>query len=179
MSGGAAEFISHITDLQRQVSALQSAISRMVRPGTVAQVDGKKGYRVKIGTDENGNEFLSPWIKHPERGKTSVPLKIGQNVGLISPFGDLRQAFLLPTGYSQKAESPNEDMEANVFQDAGVKVSVKDGVLMIETGGTAFAFSGSGFEQTGGTQKHDGHDVGKTHKHKLVKSGDDTSGEPE
>lgn len=159
-------------DLLAQVSQLQSAVARMARPGTVAAVDKEKGYRVKIGQSADGEDFLSPWIAHPERSKTSVPLVVGQNVLVLSPFGDLRQAALIPAGYSDQAKSPATDMTADVFKGNGVSATARNGVLTIEAGGTTVTISANGVF-------HDGHDIGKTHRHKDVTSGTDLTGEPQ
>ena len=68
-------------------------------------------------------------------------------------------------GYSGPRPSPNDDMNANVFEDAGVRVTVADGSLAITVGGVTFRFSGDGFVQSGGRQEHDGKNVGSDHGH--------------
>ena len=165
-----SDVISMLANLTAQVSQLQSAISRIARPGTVAMVDKEKGYRIKIGQSADGEDFLSPWIAHPERSKTSIPLEVGQNVMILSAFGDLRQSTLIAAGYSDQAKSPSDDMAANVFHGGGVKALAKDGQLIIEVGGTKLTISSAGIF-------HDDHDIGKTHRHKDVMTGTDLSGE--
>lgn len=165
-----SDVIAMLAKLTAQVSQLQSAISRIARPGTIAQRDKDKGYRVKIGQSADGEDFLSPWIPHPESSKTSIPFEIGQNVMVLSAFADLRQSTLIPSGYSDQAPSPSDDMEANVFNGGGVKATAKDGKLIIEAGGTKFTVSSAGIF-------HDDHDIGKTHRHRDVMTGTDLSGE--
>lgn len=126
--------IREFVALNADVQALKNAFGRMVKWGTVHEVDKDKGYRVKL--DERGGKlFLSPWRPHPETGKSSVPLKVGEPVGLVNPGGDLRQGLLLRGGYTDAYPTPNDDMTANVFADAGVRLSIKDGVLHVQSDG--------------------------------------------
>lgn len=123
--------IREFVALSADVQALKGAFGRSIKVGPVEQIDKDRGYRLKLGERPNGEAFLSPWYPHPETGKTSVPLKKGQIVGVINPAGDARQGILIRGGYSDGQPSPNDDMEANVFMDAGVKVSIKDGVVFV------------------------------------------------
>jgi hypothetical protein len=198
MAGDMGEMLAKIVadaiqPVLRDVHMLKSAFSRMVKEGAVEEIDAEKGYRIKLGEGDDG-PYLSGWIPHNETGKTSVPLKKGQRVGLISPGGDIRQAMIVRSGYSDEHASPNADMEADVFEDAGVKVTVADGKLttviggmtaefsgdglVVNAGGTTFSFTGSGFTQTGGQQDHNGKDVGDTHKHTGVATGVAETGPP-
>lgn len=123
------EFLS----LNADVEALKNAFGRMGKVGVVHEVNAEKGYRLRYDDKTtNGSPFLSPWLPHPETGKTSVPLKLGEVVGVINPAGDLRQGFIVRGGYTDAHPSPNDDVEANVFEDAGVRISIKDGVLHIK-----------------------------------------------
>lgn len=166
--------ISDFVGMRLDIEMLKTAFGNSLKVGPVEVIDAQKGYRLRLGgTDEE--PFLSPWHPHPETGKTSLPLKKGQIVGVVNPSGDPRQGLMFRGGYSDKNPSPNADMAANVFEDAGVRVSVADGALVIEVGAVSFRFSGQGFDQTGGKKTHDGKDVGATHRHGgVIKGGDDT-----
>ncbi len=120
------EFVALRSDLE----VLKNAFGRAIKVGPVEEVDAVKGYRLKLG-ETDGKPFLSPWYPHPETGKTSVPLKKGQVVGVINPAGDPRQGVLIRGGYSDSQPAPNNDMEANVFEDAGVRIVAKDGVAYV------------------------------------------------
>jgi hypothetical protein len=126
-------------------------------------------------------------LPHPETGKTSVPLKVGQVVGFMSPTGDPQQGFLVRGGYSDGHKSPNEDMEANVFEDAGVRVAVAAGKLVITIDAMTFTLSGEGLRTliggvehqvtgdgvatTGGAITHDEKNIGSSHIHGGVAKG--------
>ncbi len=125
---------SELLALRLEVEQLRTVIARMIQVGPVHEVDAGKGYRLKLGEDEDG-PVLSPWYPHPETGKTSIPLKVGQIVGAMNPTGDPRQGLLFRGGYSDAHASPNDDMDANVFEDAGVRITVAGGGLVITANG--------------------------------------------
>src|SRR5690606_30546736 len=103
-----------------------TAFGNALKVGPVEEIDAAKGYRLKLGDGPDG-PFLSPWYPHPETGKTSIPLKKGQIVGVMNPSGDMRQGVLFRGGYSGEHSSPNQNMEANVFEDAGVRIEIVSG----------------------------------------------------
>jgi len=154
----------NLLSMSADIAMLRSAFGNALKVGPIEEVDAAKGYRIKLG-ETNGKPFLSPWQPHPESGKSSVPLRKGDIVGVVSPSGEMRQGVMFRAGYSGPRPSPNDDMNANVFEDAGVRVTVADGALTITVGGVTFRFSGDGFAQTGGRQEHDGKNVGSDHGH--------------
>lgn len=180
--------------LKAELERMRSSMANMVRVGPVHAVDAKRGYRLKLGQDADGQPFLSPWLPHPETGKTSVPLKVGQIVGVVSANGDLRQGAMFRGGYSDANASPNDDMAANVFEDAGVRVEVKAGQLIVTiddavltlsgqgirevVGGVEHLISSDGLRTTGGAITHDGRNIGSDHVHKGVVKGGALTEEP-
>lgn len=159
-----------ILGMALDVAMLKTAFGNAIKVGPVAVIDADKGYRMQIGgTDDQ--PFLSPWYPHPETGKTSVPLKVGQVVGMLNPGGDPRRGILMRGGYSNEHGSPNADMEANVFSDAGVTVTVAGGAMVISAGGVTVTVSGAGLAVEGGAVTHNGQDIGDTHKHGGVVPG--------
>lgn len=161
-----------VTDLQM----LKTAFGKAMKMGPVEQIDPVKGYRLKLGEGLNG-PFLSPWYPHPETGKSSVPLKKGQVVGVVNPTGDPRQGFLIRGGYSDAYPSPNDDMDANVFEDAGVRLSIAGGRLRVAVGDVTFEVSAAGVTISGGEVRHDGKNIGSTHVHGgILPGGADTDG---
>ncbi len=167
------QLADQIAGLVAEIETIKSALSEMVQVGVVSKTDAKKGYRIELGKDDEDKPLLSPWLPHPETGKTSVPLKKGQTVGILNVSGDPRQGIISRHGYSKGHETPNQDMEANVFEDAGVRVEIKGGVLKItadtsveiEIGGVNHTISGDGVITDGGEIRHNSKDIGDTHKH--------------
>lgn len=144
---------------------LVNAFGRAIKTGTVKQVDKDKGYRLSYGSI-NGEEFLSPWLPHPESSKTSFPLKEGEIVGIVAPGGDPRQGFILRGGYSEKHPSPAQDMDTNVFKDGGAVITVKDGVAHVEFPG-GLHLKGNlvvdGNIESNGDVTNKGKNIGATH----------------
>lgn len=162
--------IDQILNMKGEIEELKSVVLNQFQIGPVEEIDAEKGYRLKLGEDDDG-PYLSPWIPHPEDGKSSVPLKKGQIVGVPKVGGDARQALMIRGGYSDDLPSPNSNMNANVFEDAGVRIELVDGALLITIDGVSFELSGDGFKQTGGKQEHDGKNVGSTHDHGGIMRG--------
>lgn len=169
--------IGDILELRAEVERLKTLIGNMIPTGTVAAVDPVRGYRLKLGDGPDG-PYLSPFYPHPESGKSSSPLKVGQIAAGLNPAGDPRQGFLVRGGYGGGQPSPNADMDANVFEDAGVRISVAGGSLTVVAGGTMFVLSAAGFTQTGGNQMHDGVNIGATHVHGGVTTGPADTAQP-
>lgn len=169
--------IRELIEMQLDHYMLKGAYADSLKVAPVEVVDAQKGYRLRLGgTDED--PFLSPWYPHPETGKTSVPLKKGQIVGVMNPSGDPRQGIIVRGGYSDGNPNPNENMDANVFEDAGVRITVADGALVIMAGDVTMTISGAGVSITGGRVEHDGKNIGSTHLHGGVVSGTSRTSEP-
>lgn len=162
--------IGDLLALRADVEQLKTLFGSAMKMGPVHAVDAAKGYRLKLGDGDDG-AVLSPWYPHPETGKTSVPMKVGQVVGVVNPTGDPRQGFVIRGGYSNGHPSPNGDMAANVFEDAGVRVSVADGALVIAAGDVTVTVSAAGLVVVGGGVTHDGLNIGSTHVHGGVTPG--------
>jgi GpV Apex motif len=164
--------------LSSEIQSLRTQIAQSAMMAPVEVIDADKGYRLKLGENDDGSPVLSPYYPHPHSGKMSVPLKKGQVVGVIHPSGDPRRGFIVPGGYSDEHKSPNSDMNANVFEDAGVKISVADGALVISAGATTVHISSEGLTVNGGTIRNNDKDVGAAHTHTGVEPGGANTGGP-
>ena len=173
-----AGLIESLIMIQAEIAMLKTAFGNSIKTGAIEEVDAQKGYRVKLG-ETDGVPFLSPWIAHPESGKSAIWLKKGDPVSVVSPSGDMQNATLYRAGYTGLRPSPSDNVEANVFEDAGVRISVEDGALTVTAGGVTFTVSADGLNTTGGQVTHDGKNIGSTHKHTDVTPGAATTGTPE
>lgn len=152
------------------VEMLKTAFGKSIKVGPIEQIDAKRGYRIKLGEDENGQPFLSPWYPHPESGgdtSTWAPLSRGQIVGMINPTGDPRQGILLRGGFSDSNQPPSNDLLANVLKAFGVTVTIKDGTVHISGN---FVVEGN-VDFKNGHVKHNGKNIGDTHIHGGVVPG--------
>lgn len=138
-----------IADLVKQVADLQRRVSGMVRHGTVAEVDAKKGtVRLRIGgTDEK--PFLSPAVSYAQIGgalKVHTPPSVGQQMTIIGAGGDWRQGIALPMTWSDQNKSPSEKGDEHVLTFGDVSVTIKGSSLKVAVGGTSFEIAGGGIK---------------------------------
>lgn len=170
-----------VRDLRDELTNERAARERMFRPGKVAEVDAAKQlYRQEIGVDKDGNPVKGPWVPYSQVAgarSTHSPPSVGQQMMMVSPDGDFSQAFGVPLTWSKQNASPSTDPNTDVDQRGAVK-DVNDGKSrVISVGGVTLKISAAGVEVNGGALKHDGHDIGKTHKHQGVQPGGGQSGE--
>lgn len=167
--------------LTRLIEAERRSAGHEIR-GKVKQVDTSKAKaRIVIGTDEDGEEVLSPWLPYQQINgafKFHQPPVEGQTMRVNTASGDLEQGVLSPLTWSEGNESPSTDAQTNVMTFGNVKVTVGTSSIVLEIGGTKWEFSAAGETQTGGKKSHDGHNVGKDHKHTEVLKGGDVTGPP-
>ncbi|MEE9923976.1 MAG: phage baseplate assembly protein V [Brucella anthropi] len=141
------EMAARIADLERRMNSI-------VRHGTVAEVDPAKGaVRVQIGgTDDK--PFLSPWLPYGQVAgalKVHSPPSVGQQMTVVSPTGDFRQAVAMPMTWSDKNASPSNKGDENVLTFGDAKIELRGGEIivtvprfLIRCGGTMFELTGNG-----------------------------------
>jgi len=180
----------HIADLKRRQS-------NYVRPGVVISFDPATNSTIaNIGDATTPVQTHAiPVFTHAGSGKSWRPLKVGQQITLLCPDGDLANAVALPGGFHDKNPAPSqsaaEDIEAQrgtarlrttdtaaLLECGGSSVMVDDGTVTISAGGVVWTLSGAGEATQGGMVTHDGHDVGKTHVNTGVIPGGGDSGPP-
>lgn len=179
-----------LVGMKTDIEMLKTAFGNSLKVGPVAVVDAAKGYRLKLGSDPDGADYLSPWYPHPESGGQSsswMPLSVGQIVGVINPGGDPRQGVLFRAGFSAENAAPSTDLAANVLKAFGVTMTVKDGALTIEGNVVIKGDVDITGDQTvtGDVDFKDGHvehnskNIGDTHVHGGVEPGGSTTSTPE
>jgi hypothetical protein len=108
-------------DLQRviqEVADLKRRLGQMVRVGSVEEVKsggGEQKMRMKLGKDGD-KDILSPWLHssdHRGGAREEARYKKGQNVMLIAPNGDWRQAQIFPYSENEKHERPDHATDSS------------------------------------------------------------------
>lgn len=167
--------LDRIGSLESVVQRQQVRLNNMFREGTVKSVDEKAGTAI---VDAHGVESKpSPWLTQAGEINEWTPLSEGQRVVLISPGGDMGRSFIMPGGYTDDVKAPDDTKAQKRVTIGGAVITHSAEGLVIEVGGTSFRFTGDGFEQIGGEQKHNGLNVGSTHVHGgVVPGGADTKG---
>lgn len=167
--------LDRIGTLESTVQRQQVRINNMFREGTVKSVDEKTGTAI---VDAHGVESKpSPWLTQAGDINEWTPLSEGQRVVLISPGGDMGRSFIMPGGYTDEVKAPHDAKAQKRVKIGNAVITHSGDGLFIEVGGASFQFTGAGFEQIGGEQKHDGLNVGSTHVHGgVIPGGADTIG---
>lgn len=167
--------LSRMTEIERRVAGMEWR-------GKVTDVDAS-GSRIKIaiGEDEDGQEVKSPWVPVSQRAGAlkihSLP-STGEVVTLRSESGDIRQAVASQFHWTDDNQSPSDDGEIHKITFGDVSITLSSSGLQVVAGGVTFDFTASGFEQTGGHQKHDGVNTGGDHIHGGVLHGSDVTDVP-
>ena len=151
--------------------------------GKVTEVNASEAWvRLEIGKDADGNPVLSPKVPYKQTAgalKLHNPPSVGQTMTIRSDSGDIEQGVAEAFHWSDDNPANSTDGEAHKLTFGDVTVDLSSGGLMLTVGGVTFNFTGDGFSQNGGQQKHDNHDVGVTHKHTEVVKGSDLTGPPQ
>lgn len=100
------------------VSELNRQISNLVRIGTVKELD-EANARVKLSVSGLTTDWL-PWSA-ARAGKTRTwsPPQVGEQVIMVSPFGDMGQAVVVGSLFSDTDPAPaaSKDQETTVYPD--------------------------------------------------------------
>lgn len=170
--------LERIVALEKKVAEQDRRNRNRRRTGTVAEKDWDKGaYRVKLGETEDGNPYLTGWIKGRPLGagaaKIDVLHDIGEQVDVVSESGDLTDARVEMADYSE--DNPRENTDTPFHMKIGSTVfAVSDGRVDI----TADVYVNGSFRASGGVFEHNEVDVGSTHKHRDVTPGPSPTGVP-
>lgn len=134
------------------------------------------------------------------------PLEVDERVMVLSESGEIQNGMVMPAAlYTSDNPAPGDkaglwrkrfsdgatieyDRDSGAFlvdakTTATVQVSdssvvVTDGKVTLAVGSISLEISSSGFKFTGGTIKHDGKSIDKTHTHTGVTAGSGVSGPP-
>ena len=101
---------------------MERRLANTVRLGTVMAVDAANA-RVRIRSGSIETAWL-PWSTgraHPSKRRWDPPA-VGEQVAIIAPGGDMRQAVVLPGVYQQSAGAPasSPDKDTTIYGDGTV-----------------------------------------------------------
>ena len=143
------EAVARVAELERRVAG-------MVRHGTVEQVDPQK-QRVRLrlgGTDDK--PFIGPWVPYAQIAgalKVHTPPSVGQQMTLLSPTGDPRQAVALPMTWSNQNASPSQKGDEHVLTFGSCRIELRGNEIIVKVPRLFVECDGSTFELTGGGLK--------------------------
>ena len=163
---------------------LERRSANQVRYGTVLSVDYANA-RVRIKSGELETAWL-PWSTgraSPAKRRWDPP-EVGEQVVMLAPTGDLRQAVVLTGVFQTSAAAPNAspDKDTTVYGDGTVveydrashtllahlddsMIRVTRTEILLQVGGVSFSLTAGGIAITSGTVTHNGKNIGDTHTH--------------
>lgn len=101
-----------------EISELNRQVANLVRIGTVSELD-EANARVKLAVSGLTTDWL-PWSA-ARAGKTRAwsPPQVGEQVIMVSPFGDMGQAVVVGSLFSDTDPAPaaSKDQETTVYPD--------------------------------------------------------------
>lgn len=101
-----------------EISELNRQVANLVRIGTVSELD-EENARVKLSVSGLTTDWL-PWSA-ARAGKTRAwsPPQVGEQVIMVSPFGDMGQAVVIGSLFSDTDPAPaaSKDQETTVYPD--------------------------------------------------------------
>ena len=102
-----------------EIAELARRLANIVRAGVVAEVDADtQRLRARYDRDESGAPIVSAWIPwivaRAGNDRTWWAPEVGEQVVLLSPSGELTQAFALPALYSDTHPAPSTDADKRV-----------------------------------------------------------------
>lgn len=112
----------------------------MFRHGPVherKQIDGRWLVRLKIGGTDH-EPFLSPWIPYSSANGGPQGLNVhhvpatGEQLTMLSPAGDFRQAVAVPLFWSDDHPAPSDKANALVVTHSLFRLEIESGVLTVE-----------------------------------------------
>lgn len=126
-----------------RISELERKLDSMFRHGPVherKEKDGRWLVRLKIG-GSGDKPMLSPWLPYsvPNGGEKGLNVHyvptVGEQLTMLSPSGDPRQAMLVPLSWSDDHPPPSNDGDAVVITHPKFKATLKEGTLHLEMQG--------------------------------------------
>lgn len=164
-----------LVDMIRRTAEIERRLDGIVKQGPVAEVDPAAGtVRIRLNEAGAAEPFLSPPIPYAQLAgalKVHTPPSVGQQMTIVSGAGDFRQGLAVPMTWSDQNAAPSDKADEHVLTFGDVRLDLKADSLTITVGGVTLAISGSGVAVSGGEVRHDGKNIGSTHKHEDVEPG--------
>lgn len=175
----------NLLELLAQILAQQAEFGRrldgLIVQGPVEEVDKSGTVRIRAGT-EDGQPFLTAATPVSQIAGNlkihSLPSK-GQQMTVINVGGDVGQGLAIPMTWSDANASPSDSLTDTVLSLGEVTVVLSPNAIKATIGGVIYEFTGDGFVQTGGKQRHNDKNVGDTHIHGGVVRGGEKTDPPE
>jgi phage baseplate assembly protein V len=178
---------------------LSRQIANLIRVGEVTETDftDPDAPRVKVAVSGFESDWLPFGAKRAGSTKTWSPLSIGEQVVILSPYGDLGQAIIVCSLYSSANPAPasSGSLEKETYPDGttisydsashtmnatigGTTITADRGKIALVVGGVTFVITSGGLNIQGGQVTHNGKNIGSDHAHSGIQRGSANSDGP-
>lgn len=113
-------------------------IDNIVQIGTVCEIKSDQG-KALARVDINGRvtDFLPVLLWNSDHLKVWLPIRIGQQVSVLHPFGDGNFGLILPGIYHKRNKEPEGANEKNIifeiaFEDTKIRCRIEDGDIFVD-----------------------------------------------
>ena len=109
---------------------LERKINNIVQIGTVTEVKSANGLALaRVNLLGRVTDFLPVFLWANDFVKVWMPIRVGQQVAVLSPFGNANSGIILPSVYNKSCKEPSGASDENVVIDfsGGVRID-SDGV---------------------------------------------------
>ncbi|BBQ26440.1 phage baseplate assembly protein V [Aeromonas sp. WP2-W18-CRE-05] len=181
------------------IGELSRQIANLIRVGEVIDKDfsDPDAPRVKVAVSGFESDWLPFGADRAGHTKTWSPLSVGEQVLILSPYGDLGQAVIVCSLYSESNPAPSsgDNVEKTVFHDGstvsydsvshtlnaiidGTTIAADRGRIALGVGGVTFVITAGGLDIQGGQVTHNGKNIGSDHAHSGIQRGNQNSDGP-
>ena len=178
---------------------LSRQIANLIRVGEVTETDltDPDAPRVKVTVSGFESDWLPFGAKRAGSTKTWSPLSIGEQVLILSPYGDLGQAVIVCSLYSSANPAPSSSatLDKETYPDGttisydsashtlnatigGTTITADRGQIALGVGGVTFVITAGGIDMQGGQVTHNGKNIGSDHAHGGIQRGSANSDSP-
>lgn len=164
------------------LSDLERRAANTIRFGVIEETDYAAA-RVRVRSGDNVTGWI-PWATARGGAGSTVwqPPAVGEQVVMASRDGDLTQAVVIGSVHSDVNPPPADagTVTRTVYSDgstvtfdaaSGQMEATLTGGLTVTVGGVTLTIDANGLSVTGGTVRHNGKDIGDTHRHGGVQAG--------
>lgn len=150
-----SELPHQMVDIYQRLAEIERRMRNRRRTGTIKEGPDDQGrYRVLL-SESDGKEYLSGWIKPRPLGagivKMDVVLKQGEQVDVVSESGDLMDARIEMSDYSDNNKRENTTNTPLHIKVEGDVTVIASGNSKVEVGGNMTANVGGNLDVTAGS----------------------------
>ena len=104
---------------------IERKLNNLIQIGTVTQIKSSDGLALaRVDILGRVTDFLPVFMWANDFVKVWFPIRLGQQVAVLSPFGNADSGFILPSIYNKTCKEPSEANDENVVIEfsKGVKI---------------------------------------------------------